>query len=359
MTKKLITFVVLSSLIIGSIGGWLLMRFVLPKLNTFAILRKYNLNPKTAPLVINTREEVRVNEGSDSIAAIQRAKPWVVSLLAGADQAHAQVQGAGVIVTSDGLIATVKSALPAAQPYRVALSDGTVQTVTVVATDSASDLVFLKANTNGLPTAPLGFPKDLQLGQRIVVLSPSLSQYQGSDSVSFLSTEIKNLSPSQIYSSERLHRTFGISSVFDAQEGAAVLSLDANVQGLFSKSGIVTAETIKSAQKSYFASGAIQRPSLGVYYQVIPTAVAKAFNLSEGVLLKKPDNKTAAVVAGSAASKAGLQEGDLITKINETQISVDNSFEELLANFSPAQTATFSVLRNGQTVQLSVTFGSH
>jgi S1-C subfamily serine protease len=358
MTKKLVTFVILSSLIIGGIGGWLMMRFALPQLNTISILRKYNLVPKTGPLTIHTREEIRVNEGSDSIAAIQMVRPWVVGIVSGADQSRAEMLGAGLIITSDGLIATVQNALSGTEPYKITLSDGTVLDATLVATDPASDLVFLKANGSNLATASLGFPKDLQLGQRIVILSPSLGQYQGSDSISFLSSEVRNIDPSKILSSDKLNRTFGVSSVFDALEGAATFSLDANVQGLFSKNGIITSDAIKSALSSYFTSGKIQRSSLGLYYQVIPKSVSNIYKIPEGVIIKRSDSKVPAVVSGSPADKTGIQEGDVVTKVNDVQITFDNAFEELLGNFGPGQTIRLSIVRNNQNIVLNTTLAA-
>jgi serine protease Do len=357
MTKKQITFIIFCSLILGGLGGWILMRFALPKLNTISILRKYNLVPKTSPLTIHTREEIRVNEGSDSVAAIQRVRPWVVAIISGTDQSNSQVQGAGLIITSDGLIATLKSALPPSQPYRIALSDGTVLTANLVASDTASELVFLKASASNLATASLGFPKDLQLGQRIVILSPSLGQFQGSDSISFLSSEVRNINPSKILFSDRLNRTFGVSSVYDASEGAVTFSLDANVQGLFSKNAIVTSDVIKSALSSYFATGAIQRPALGLYYQVIPKTLSNLYNIPEGVVVKRPDAKTSAILVGSSAALAGFIEGDIITQVNNSKITFDNSFEELLANFGVGQTVSFTVVRGFKTLQLNATLG--
>src|SRR4051812_13660982 len=110
MTRKHLASLVIGIILLGGISGWFFVRYLIPKLNTIPFLVKYNLAPSAGPLVINTREEVRVNEGSDSIAAIQRVKPWQVGLLAGTDPLHTDIKGTGVIITSDGLIATTKNA---------------------------------------------------------------------------------------------------------------------------------------------------------------------------------------------------------------------------------------------------------
>ena len=358
MTKKHIWFVVLSSIIIGGISGWLIMRFVMPELNTVGILRRYNLNPVSAPLVINTREEIRVNEGSDSVAAIKNVKPWMVSILAGSDLNNVRVLGSGLVLTSDGLIATTKGALGQSPVYYVSFTDGRVMAASEQAADPSSDLVLIKVEANNLATAVLGIPKDLQLGQRIIVLSSSLGQYQATDTVSYLSSELRNVRTDQIFSTERMNLTFGVDEITSAQEGSLAVSLDAQVQGLFSKNGVITAETIRSALNSYFANKKIVRNNIGLYYQNISKASSNLFNIPEGVIIKRPNPGTAAVVPLSPAQTAGLKEGDYITKVDNQQINFDNSFEELLQRKTPGASVPLTVLRNGQTLELNLLIGS-
>ncbi|GAC1412403.1 MAG: trypsin-like peptidase domain-containing protein [Candidatus Doudnabacteria bacterium] len=358
MTKKAIVFVVLCSFFIGGLGGWLLNRYVLPKINSIPLLVKYNLAPQTSPLIINRTEEIRVNEGSDSIAAIQKVKPWLVGVVGGSDLNHPVVTFGGIVLTSDGLIALSKNALASNRnsAINISFSDGVVSPAVIKASDPASDLVFVKVDRNNLATASLGYPKDMQLGQRIIVLSPTINEFQPTDRVSFLSAEVKNPGD-KVYSADMINQTFKVDDLTAVPDGSMVLSLDANVQGIYSNSSIITADTIRSALNSYFANGKISRIQLGFSYGIFPKAAALINQTQQGVLVRKLEGK-AAVVAGSSAAKAGLQEGDLITSVNNVKLDLDNTLEEQLGKLKNGDVAIFGIKRNkqDQTLSLSAVF---
>ena len=65
-----------------------------------------------------------------------------------------------------------------------------------------------------------------------------------------------------------------------------------------------------------------------------------------------------AVVADSPAAKAGLQEGDIIVSLNDTKIDGEHPLDALLVQFAPGETIQLTVLRNGSSIQLSVTLGT-
>lgn len=359
MKNKIFVWVIALSLVFGAVGGWVFNRYIIPKLNTVDWLVRYNLAPSAGPLVINTRQEIRVNEGSDSIAAIQKAKPWLVGIFSGSDQYSSKITASGLILTSDGLIATTKQAVPSdSVPVLITLQDGNVLPAQVVARDPASDLVLIKVSAANLSAAALGFPKDLQLGQRMIVLSASLGQYQATDIVSFLASEMRNLKYDQVYSSDRITRTFFIDGLTNVSEGSLAISLDGNAHGIYSGLGILSAETIRSALNAYFAKGTITRNYVGLYYQNISRSVSNIYQIPEGVVIMRPDAKTPAIVAQSPAQMAGLLEGDIIFKVDDTQINFDNTIEELIGRRQAGDKVQLSVRRLQETKVLTLTIGS-
>jgi S1-C subfamily serine protease len=352
MNKKQILLIIIFSLIFGAIGSWLFTRYIIPKLNTIQFFVKYNLAPKPGPLVINTREEIRVNEGADAIAAIQKAQTWTVAVLSGK-----QIISGGLVLTSDGLIASTKAVLNQPQ-LQIKFFDGSIAKAIVKSEDPASDLVFLSAQpSQNLATAVFGAPKDLALGQRLAVLYPSFGDSQENAFIAYLSSQFTNFDYQKIFSSEEQSQTFSIDRA-SSQDGAVVISLDGNVQGIFSKGSIISAETIKSAMNSYFNnSGKIIRNFVGLNYQYIPKALSLLNNQVEGVILKKNSN-AAAVLPGSPAEQAGLQEGDIIVAVAGIQIDSDNSFEELLSKYNSGQVINLSVFRGGTIKELLLTLKS-
>jgi S1-C subfamily serine protease len=65
----------------------------------------------------------------------------------------------------------------------------------------------------------------------------------------------------------------------------------------------------------------------------------------------------AKVVSGSPADKAGLQVGDIVTKIDDKSIATADDLTAIVNTYKPGDKATLSVTRNGSTKTIDVTFG--
>ncbi len=180
-------------------------------------------------------------------------------------------------------------------------------------------------------------------------------QFQIESRVSSLVAEMRNLPTGVVLFSDQLSRSFGMDLSAGANEGAVIISNDGNVQGLYSKTGIISAQTIQSAMNSYFSNNQkIVRNSFGLYYQYVPTSLASLLKIPEGVLIKRPNFRTAAVVPGSPAQQSGILEGDIITKVDGTQINFDNSFEELINKHNPNEVVSLELHRGLQTKVINI-----
>ena len=100
-------------------------------------------------------------------------------------------------------------------------------------------------------------------------------------------------------------------------------------------------------QKGYFS-----HPYLGIAYQPIAPDIASNYNLPVqwGAYVTR-------VADGSPASQAGLQQGDIITKVGDVAIDRDHSYLNTLYTYKPGDKVTLTVVRNGQTLRLEVTLG--
>jgi S1-C subfamily serine protease len=99
--------------------------------------------------------------------------------------------------------------------------------------------------------------------------------------------------------------------------------------------------------------GSVERAYIGVSYQDIDPQIASALNLNttNGVVITQ-------VEPGAPASKAGLQEGDVITQFDGQQIDQDHSLQSLLFTHKSGDTVTLVILRDGKSMSVKVTLGT-
>lgn len=357
MNKKIIFFVITSSIIFGALGSLLLTRLIIPKLAAIPFFVRHNIAPAPGPLVINTTQEVRVTDGTDTIAAVQRVKPWTVAILSKDSTGTVQAIGSGALLTSDGLIATTKTVITGQSQIWVKNIDGTTVAATVVANDPSSDLVFIQAALTNQPSVAFGNSDILQLGERILVISQSSGQNQIESHVTYVASLPQDIPANTIFSSDTLYKTLGISSSMSplsavpnqTPEGGIVAASDGTVVGIYSKTGIILVDTIQSALNSYFNNNKqIVRGAIGFHYIYITPEISAITGIHEGLLVKRPDPKTLAIAIGSPAQQSGIQEGDLIYSVNGTQINYNHSFESLVSSAAPNSILTLELLRGGK-----------
>jgi serine protease Do len=115
-------------------------------------------------------------------------------------------------------------------------------------------------------------------------------------------------------------------------------------------------DEIKAAISSVMKQGKIERPYLGVRYIVISPAFAKANNISvdKGAYIVG-DGTNLAVVPNSPAAKAGIKEGDIVTKIGGQEIDQDHTLTSLLSKKKVGEKVTLTLLRDGKSQSIDVT----
>ena len=65
-----------------------------------------------------------------------------------------------------------------------------------------------------------------------------------------------------------------------------------------------------------------------------------------------------AIVPGGPADEAGLQRGDVITKIGDITLDGEHPLDAVISQFSPGDTVTISVIRDGSTMTVELTLGT-
>jgi S1-C subfamily serine protease len=106
----------------------------------------------------------------------------------------------------------------------------------------------------------------------------------------------------------------------------------------------------RSVMEQLLKDGKVRRGMLGVNIQNITDDTAKALDLKDrsGVLVSN-------VKQGSAADKAGVKRGDIITAINGEKVEDSNVLRNKIASTSPGTTVKLTVVRDGTVSDLSAT----
>jgi serine protease Do len=122
-------------------------------------------------------------------------------------------------------------------------------------------------------------------------------------------------------------------------------SSEATIEGLGFAIPIKTAADIANDLINYgYVSG---KPQFGLVCRNIDESVSQAYNLPVGAYVTS-------VTSGSAAEKAGIQQGDVITAINDVEITTIEELNSEKNNYSAGDTVTLTLVRAGQEMKVDV-----
>ena len=276
----------------------------------------------------------------------------------------ATVSGSGIFISDQGYILTNNHVVQGAQNIKVILSNGSQENATVVGTDQYNDIAVLKTSGKVPAVATLGNSDALNPGETVIAIGSPLGDFKNTVTEGVVSATGRSIDTGNGYQIEGLIQTDA--AVNEGNSGGPLVDLAGEVVGINtlivrnSGNGTVaeglgfaipinTAQAVASQiiQKGYFS-----HPYLGVSYQPIAPDIASAYNLPVqwGAYVTN-------VSANSPASQAGLQKGDIITKIGDVALDGNHSFLNTLYMRQPGDQISLTVNRNGKTIQLQATLG--
>jgi serine protease Do len=99
-------------------------------------------------------------------------------------------------------------------------------------------------------------------------------------------------------------------------------------------------------------TGKVRRGQLGIRVGKVTSEVAEKLKLRDqrGILVVQ-------VQPGSAADRAGIQPGDIVTAFNGTEVNDPNVFRNLVAGTAPGTEVTLTIQRDGREQQVRATLG--
>ena len=289
------------------------------------------------------------------------------------DNSSQQVQsgsGSGIILTSDGYIVTCKHVVDGAETIKVILNDDTEYDAKLIGSDTRSDLAVLKIEATGLSPATLGDSDMLTVGEDVIAIGNPLGELRGtatSGIISALSREVtvENTTMSLIQTDTAISPGTSGGGLFNAS-GSLVGIVNAKASSSNSE-GLgfaIPVSSVKTIISNLIDHGyVLGRAYLGVYTQdVTLSSDTNGGNggffggfFSSGTTCVQ----IAQIVSGSAAEKAGLKTGDLILKVDDTEISSNTALASIISGYNSGDTATLTIQRDGKQQTVTVTFGEY
>jgi len=324
--------------------------------------------PVSTSPVVSKKDSTGQDSTVEQVAAA--VLPSVVKLDVGNSQE--QGSGSGIILSSDGLILTNNHVAELGQDggsITVSFSDGSHAPASIVGLDPLTDTALVQAQgVSGLTPATIGKSSEVQVGEQVVAIgSPfGLDATVTSGIVSALNRPVDVGSDGQ-GNSTTYPAIQTDAAINPGNSGGPLVDDEGHVIGINS-SIRSTGSTDSSAQSGSIGLGfaipidevlpVIQQMKdgetptharLGV--SVGPVDPAQGSLVADGAQISE-------VTAGSAAADAGLRDGDVITKIDDTQITSSDSLVATVRSYRPGDQVKVTYERGGKEDTTGLTLGS-
>jgi len=265
----------------------------------------------------------------------------------------AEASGSGFIVSADGYIVTNNHVVEGATAVQVIVAGETdpIDAV-VVGTDATTDIAVLKIDRTGLPYVTLGDSDSLQVGELAVAIGNPFGELAGSVTVGVISALDREISINN--STYNLLQTDA--SINSGNSGGPLVNSYGEVIGITNAKvsegeGIgfaIPINDIKTVIEDLINNGFVTgRPVLGIGVITVDQATADQYGWPVGAYIRQVD-------VNSAAEKAGLKVGDIITSIDGTAITKTEQVIEIKNSHAVGDSLTITVSRNGSTMDITL-----
>ena len=270
--------------------------------------------------------------------------------------------GSGVIISPDGYIVTNNHVVDGATQIKVTLHDRRVLTAKVIGVDKLTDLAVIKVDAHDLPAISWGDSAKLQPGQTVLAFGSPFGYFQFSVTRGIVSA-VDRQNP---YSNDA--RKLGGYIQTDAainpgNSGGALVNSHGELVGIntfiisnngsFAGAGFaIPAQIAKATADQIIKTGGVHHGYLGITMNDVTPENAHFFNLSDasGAIV-------AQVTPGSPASRAGLQNGDVIAQLNGQKLPNGSALQLAIADVTPGTKVQLGILRNGHAQNVDLTVG--
>ncbi|MBP0968867.1 MAG: trypsin-like peptidase domain-containing protein [Oscillospiraceae bacterium] len=352
--------------------GWLVaLCIILSLASGFGGAWTYSKLFAKEPVVITSVKETTTSSqpassgSSDLTGVIATARESVVEITTETvktgsffSQSIAQGAGSGVIIDSDGYIATCYHVIQGASSITVTLLDGSSYTGTVYGYDADNDLAVVKIDAHDLPVAVFADSSKLKVGETVFAIGNPLGSLGGTVTDGIVSAldrevEVEGQEMTLLQTSAAVNHGNSGGGLFNAS-GELIGIVNAksageDVEGL--GFAIPSNIAVEAVTKILNEGGSVSpsSPIMGVtVQQVYDETTAKQYNLSRyGVYILS-------VEPGYGAEKAGLKAWDCIVSVDDIAIAQVEDLTSLLKKYSVGDTISVQVIRGNRLMTFEV-----
>ncbi len=278
----------------------------------------------------------------------------------------AAAAGSGFVISKDGYIVTNYHVIDEATAIQVAFVDGSSYDATLVGGDADNDIAVLKIDAAGLTPVIIGDSDNLAVGEDVVAIGNPLGELTYTLTKGVISALDRPLTMSGGLVMNMIQTDTAINN---GNSGGALFNMYGQVVGITSaklsnstNSSEATIEGLGFAIPINDVWDMIQdiiehgrvtgKPYMGITPANVTEADAQKYGMSVGVYVN-------AVADDSAAQRAGLVQGDIITAIDRTTITSYSDLKSALRGYRAGDTATLTLDRNGKVDTVEITFDEY
>ncbi len=260
-----------------------------------------------------------------------------------------------IVVTNKHVVADAKAT------YSVLVGEDSYEVVSI-SRDPLNDLALLKVKTDKLIPITLSDSAQLKLGQRVIAIGTPLGEFTNSVTTGIVSGLGRGITAGSPFEGfvERLDNVIQTDAAINpGNSGGPLLNSQGDVIGINTAVSqdsqnigfAIPVNVLKDLVKNYDVSaGTIQRPFLGVRYQMLKKDTALLNDVPEGAYVVE-------VVPDSPADKAGMKRGDIITQFDGARIqgTDENTLQKAIAQKKINSSVKIIFWRDGKSINKSVT----
>lgn len=266
--------------------------------------------------------------------------------------------GSGVIISEDGYIVTNNHVIDNADKLEVLLNDNSTYEARIIGTDEASDLALIKIDAKGLSPIIFGDSESVKVGEWVLAVGNPFG-FNSTVTAGIVSAKARSLGTNGKGGNMSIESFIQTDAALNpGNSGGALVNLNGELIGInsaiYSNTGsysgfsfAIPTTIVKKVMADIRQYGTVQRAMLGCSVVELDAKLAK----EKGITAAKAGCLVASVSDMSTAKELGLQEDDLITAINGSEVHNFAQLVEQISKFRPGDQITVTYYRNNKAYQ--------